>query len=997
MTRTRQLKAAVFALLLATSLVAGVIPASAIGAPDGMVGIPDSNVREDLPAQAGLPGATAFQGSVMTSRHADTLEVSVTTEGRAFGQAVADQARNGAPPKLAIQLTDNEHSQGRRVALPVEPIRNATGRVPHLAYVSNDETGEEWALPVERQGSLLVIEVPHFSTNTITWSGLFTASGTYTDGSSFTYDQASEAGNYSINVTGHTAYETDTVSGTYANGDSAVLSVAGTKDPTTAEVTFTGDRSSLGWNNQSASGLSIGSSQSLAMNGNVEPTGAGGGDPEVSVTGHPLTSTDYSQENQWVDAEGGSVSTMVPAPMATIDRLELRNQYVSPTLSAWADIEVYINGTLIGSRSQVEKGDTDTFTNVGYDASGTSEVEISVTVTQYRDPGTDHYYFRDDSVSSPNMPEFYLEGAGPQSITVSDDTGKSVSLGAGGTGTIDLQPSSSSLTLDATGTGTLDYTLQKEEWEQTDSPSVDVNGDGTPDASYSGLMADGETATYDVTSALSLSSSSMDVTTAGHTVGVDLSYQEVTETVDPVIEVNGNTTSHSGTLADGEEVSLTADSNWVEQGTNRVNVSVTPSVSADAPAPQVDLDYRHDGTDKSDVAYDAEKWSERYNVSKTFAQDQSSASLTIPFDGRVIEIRDLTVYKNGGEVSPTSQGFSGTTLEVGLGTVAAGDTVRVVANGTKVSAYNASITVTEPTQVGDALDSKVQLDSWNGDSYINVGGTPDGTRVHYTTNESWSSPSAFARIAASGDQNLHFPNAGDGSTFRVTTLPIRVEPEGDVDIAVEEPSQTEPTFSVDPGTIGGQAVSYTFLDAVGGTDYILYSLDNGRVEDQGTAQSPLTLVDDDSSDTLQFQIDDGGSETTDTDGGGTSLSGAASSAAGSAASLVARTGIIGVVAALFAAAWLFSRSYGSNSITTRQFLVGEGLLIGLLALETLSPASLVGGFFGVLGEFFGQAGAGVATAMPLLILVGGGLAYYYLRQRGKPEKVVNFKLGGGSN
>jgi hypothetical protein len=61
-------------------------------------------------------------------------------------------------------------------------------------------------------------------------------------------------------------------------------------------------------------------------------------------------------------------------------------------------------------------------------------------------------------------------------------------------------------------------------------------------------------------------------------------------------------------------------------------------------------------------------------------------------------------------------------------------------------------------------------------------------------------------------------------------------------------------------------VEFTYTNAKDDTKYLLYSKSNGVVRDSGTANSPITLTDDDSGERLVFLIDDGGSsEPTDDD------------------------------------------------------------------------------------------------------------------------------------
>jgi hypothetical protein len=73
-----------------------------------------------------------------------------------------------------------------------------------------------------------------------------------------------------------------------------------------------------------------------------------------------------------------------------------------------------------------------------------------------------------------------------------------------------------------------------------------------------------------------------------------LSLSERTVTVDPVVEVNGNSTSHSGTLAPGETASLPADADWIQTGTNTVTIDFGSGAEEVTPGPLVDLQYTHD-------------------------------------------------------------------------------------------------------------------------------------------------------------------------------------------------------------------------------------------------------------------------------------------------------------------------------------------------------------------------------------------------------------------
>jgi hypothetical protein len=90
----------------------------------------------------------------------------------------------------------------------------------------------------------------------------------------------------------------------------------------------------------------------------------------------------------------------------------------------------------------------------------------------------------------------------------------------------------------------------------------------------------------------------------------------------------------------------------------------------------------------------------------------------------------------------------------------------------------------------------------------------------------------------------------------VRTWPIAVAPTaGEVTVTGREGDRSEPGIAV--AGDGNSEVEYTFVDATDNTPYVLYSTTNGIVRDSGMASSPITLVDDNSEETLVFQLDDG--------------------------------------------------------------------------------------------------------------------------------------------
>jgi hypothetical protein len=215
--------------------------------------------------------------------------------------------------------------------------------------------------------------------------------------------------------------------------------------------------------------------------------------------------------------------------------------------------------------------------------------------------------------------------------------------------------------------------------------------------------------------------------------------------------------------------------------------------------------------------------------------------------------------ENGGSWSGVSQSaysLNDTTLTVDLGAVNGGDTVEVRTTSRRVNVVNGEITVVEPTVKGDRLDSKVRLDSWSADSHLSVGATPDARSVHYVYKESWSNADTYSKITGDGYHYVYMPRASAGDEARVSTIPVSVNPtSGEVRLSVDEPRTQEPQFQVRPGDTEGDTVEFTYIEASDNTHYVLKSKTNGVVRADGTANSPLTLEDDDSRETLVFLKD----------------------------------------------------------------------------------------------------------------------------------------------
>ena len=117
---------------------------------------------------------------------------------------------------------------------------------------------------------------------------------------------------------------------------------------------------------------------------------------------------------------------------------------------------------------------------------------------------------------------------------------------------------------------------------------VDVAVDGTSIVSHTGRLDESETDSGEVS--LATGDHTVDVTATG-TVDVSVDLQEITETQDPGVELNGNSQTYSGTLNESESTSIDwADTVLQKNAENTINVSL-PDLGADAPDMLVDYEF----------------------------------------------------------------------------------------------------------------------------------------------------------------------------------------------------------------------------------------------------------------------------------------------------------------------------------------------------------------------------------------------------------------------
>ncbi|WP_420182847.1 hypothetical protein ACNO8S_16300 (plasmid) [Haloarcula sp. KBTZ06] len=177
----------------------------------------------------------------------------------------------------------------------------------------------------------------------------------------------------------------------------------------------------------------------------------------------------------------------------------------------------------------------------------------------------------------------------------------------------------------------------------TEDPTLDIDGDGMAEAEYLGKLTDGESQTVQIDQ-FDSSVSNATVGTQSGAVDVAIGYTERTVTEDAGVIINGQPVRMSGTLSQDDTTTLTANKSWLQSGQNNVTVVAGDGdTGTDAPAPTVDVDYQHELTTRRAVTFQDEAFSERYNISRTYLSSRESATLTIPHAQNIISLRSLEV------------------------------------------------------------------------------------------------------------------------------------------------------------------------------------------------------------------------------------------------------------------------------------------------------------------------------------------------------------------
>ncbi|WP_135807446.1 hypothetical protein [Halorussus marinus] len=991
-----------------------------------------------------------------------SIEMDAATDGSTSRYELADASKAG---NFSIELTGRESTEQESVS---GTALSDGEMLPVTAAGTNAPTG-----PANGQPEVTFTGVEE--TRQTFWDGV--ASDGSTDSISVGGNMQPE--NQTVTVTGQESTSSNSWAATsQSNGESTSISVGGNVPPENQTVTFTGQESAT-WNNQSGT-LSAGGSDSINT-GNLEPTGPSNGDPKITVTPEPTTVSNYDQAGSYTDmlTKFAGSEMRVPNSPSHITDVTLHMAQTSNESNLTADIYLHQqgmdgstgDGTLVKENWQPPTGSDHTL-NVDLDNTFVRNTSSSTVFLEFKlTGGTDNdnyhnyaiearenrnwggYWYNGDYLDM--GPKIEFGGTNTSRVSISDGVGGSVRFGnitSTAAKPIDM---GSTNTLSMSGTGTVDYQLEKKDRTGTEDPAIDVDGDGGADASYSGVLTDGETATVSVSE---LSSGSVSVETMlsgaptdwtieadevtatedpaidvdadgsidvsksgvlrggetatlqmssldpgtnelafaspgagfdwkidvkerivtenpqldidgdstpeasysgllepGETVtrGVDLSlgshemvvstqswstvsvatdYTEISESVNPNVVINGYEASYDGTLSAGETTTLNVSTDWLANETNVVEVGVGESLSTNAPAARVGVDYYHTAATSHSTSYNSTAWTEERTINKTFIDEQANATLELPFHDSVVNIKELEIARNGSEYTRMDSAdyeydAESAVVTVDLGDVEANESVSVHARGWRVKVNNGDITIREPTLPGDRLDTAIEVTGKDENFWLGI----QNQRIVHTYNESWGQPEEYSQVTADGAQQVYLPNAGEGATTRVEYTPLEVTPErGDAVVHIEDLDAQQ--FHLDQGRTNGDAVTIRWLNAVEDKSYALWSVthsDTRTVEKAGA--DGVVFTDDDSAETLQIIASEnaGDSGIGGPFGLGQSLQGGL---------------VLALVAGSVAVVYWLQRRYGSRGYGRRDVLVllTTAGAVTLLGMEIVAPGSASG-------------------------------------------------------
>jgi hypothetical protein len=918
-------KAMVLAVVLVLSLAAPAgFAGSATATPSGMASIPDENVDKDIPPGESINiGPSDLQnGRIMASKHSKSLDVVLTTPDRAAGIMDADAAAISGQD-MAIILRDDRHSDGRRIAIDAGRLIDVLGHQPKAIYGTHED-GSQWTASAEYVDGYLVFDVPHFSTNTVTFSGSITVTAdNVQNNTQFDYDigDYDNVDNVSVTVTGDTNTLDDSMSKGLDSSGSFDITVDGNTD---ADVSVTLTGNGLNGYLQETNIGSTPSKQTDISDNYIAVSGSG----DVELYTRSGTQ-EWSKSPADYDAPGvaiGPSESIYASIYQSGDKVVKYGSdgssttYSTPTsdkLHTAKDNLILGTGTVYA----VDYNDPSTSNQIATGTAGTAATKSSSNVAVVTDSSPSYVQLVSASDGSQQWnttfsgsTNGYMAYNGSNVYVATNGNDVKAFDGSNGSpkwnatdvvsniGTVEvagdfvvvdgdttayLDPATGDVVATDSGGNELSAydiaghsggdlaTLSSSELitykpsKGTTDPTVDVGSNTVIDVT--GEVAGGENKTG--TTTLSPGTYTVGFSSSGDPADIATEWTEKTTTTDAEIKIDSENgtqkVSSNGTLADGSTADLTdsVDESLIGGQTTLTTTLDTP---ASGPTAEFDLTYKHSAANKVSTEYNSSRWEESYNTSTTYAEDTTGAEVTIPFSSdRVVAIDTVEYRINNGswaalEDSEYEISQSKLTADIGqaYGDLNAGDTAAIRATGRKVEVQNGGITVTESTPPDEDLDTEIRVDSRNPEFYINIGTTRNGDRVHYANSFDYPTED-YVVIRSDGEQRLHLPKSKTGDTARIKHLETQVTAkQGDIRLDVVD-SGSQPEIDVSPGPAGeGDPVEIKYYRTTTGVEYILQSLAQNIVLDSDKAQSPAIFEEDDSDDTWEILEDDGGGGST---------------------------------------------------------------------------------------------------------------------------------------
>ena len=357
------------------------------GGPPSHAGPPDHAAVNSVDVSGGGgPLSQANAWGLSASNHADAMDAKI----------VLDSEGN----LNSIRVTDDQNDEGREVSVSLDAVKQTVDEIPDQITGYNSETGR-WTSEVRISDGSFIVTVPHFSTNTITFSGSYSWTATpASDGDTNTYNiDSGDIENVSLELTGNTStLDQSTSAADQQNGDSIPISVDGT-DSTDVQITMEGNGLySEEWSGGFSSMPTPRNNHAVAVvDGMIYAMGGSDGSP-LSVVERFTTATAIEDPSVTLDGTTISYNGMLGSGDTKIDTVSVAPGSYSGDVSAansggmdvsmtWTettrskDPSISINGNSVsyaGTLSDGETVDISDQVQSSYYSGETQTLEVSV-------------------------------------------------------------------------------------------------------------------------------------------------------------------------------------------------------------------------------------------------------------------------------------------------------------------------------------------------------------------------------------------------------------------------------------------------------------------------------------------------------------------------------------------------------------------------------------------------------------------------------------------